>query len=309
MTSNFANHSDRSVAKHLPDAFHGGEIPVELTFEPGVPVVTSASVIGMPMTVSPFRAIALNGGVSLEPTFRDSAIDGSTARHGSRRNDNPSMTTVSSTFDPWPLLRNSDLGCQRAIRLVVHGRSGGVVPESLIELQQALQQRRQAPVQLEVLTAETAPACPEQPSWLVPLLLWPGSHARADVPEIRHRMQREGADVELLPFLGSWQGWWALVAEALQPFAAQGSVLVHHPLSSEEADRFLLELSERMGLPLLSFDDWSDYQKIHPEAHPLMLALAPNRMTEALSEAGGLPPLLDLALIRQGLIDLLAALP
>ena len=123
MTSNFANHSDRSVAKHLPDAFHGGEIPVELTFEPGVPVVTAASVIGMPMTVSPFRAIALNGGVSLESTFRDSAIDRSTARHGSRRNDNPSMTTVRSTFDPWSLLRNSDLGCQRAIRLVVHGRS------------------------------------------------------------------------------------------------------------------------------------------------------------------------------------------
>ena len=219
------------------------------------------------------------------------------------------MTTVSSTFDPWPLLRNDDLRCQRAIRLVVHGRSGGVVPESLIELQKALQQRRQAPVQLEVLTADTPPVSPEQASWLVPLLLWPGSHARADVPEIRQRMQREGADVDLLPFLGSWQCWWALVAEALQPFASQGSVLVHHPLSSEEADSFLLELSERMGLPLLSFDDWSDYQKSHPEADPLMLALAPNRMTEALSEAGGLPPLLDLALIRQGLIDLLAALP
>ncbi|WP_413745432.1 DNA mismatch repair protein MutS [Synechococcus sp. MIT S9507] len=219
------------------------------------------------------------------------------------------MTTVSSTFDPWPLLRNDDLRCQRAIRLVVHGRSGGVVPESLIELQKSLQQRRQAPVQLEVLTADTPPVSPEQASWLVPLLLWPGSHARADVLEIRQRMQREGADVDLLPFLGSWQCWWALVAEALQPFASQSSVLVHHPLSSEEADSFLLELSERMGLPLLSFDDWSDYQKSHPEADPLMLALAPNRMTEALSEAGGLPPLLDLALIRQGLIDLLAALP
>ncbi|WP_114990703.1 DNA mismatch repair protein MutS [Synechococcus sp. UW179A] len=219
------------------------------------------------------------------------------------------MTTASSAIDPWPLLRNSDLGGQRAIRLVVHGRSGGVVPESLIELRRALQQRRQAPVQLEVLTADSPPECPEQASWLVPLLLWPGSHARADVPEIRNRMQREGADVELLPFLGSWQCWWALVAEALQPFATKGSVLVHHPLSSEEADRFLLGLSARMGLPLLSFDYWFDYQKSHPEAHPLMLALAPNRMTEALSEAGSLPPLLDLALIRQGLIDLLAALP
>ena len=307
MTSNFADHSDGPITKHLPDSFHCGEIPVELGFELAVSPVTAASFIGM--RINPFRAIALNSVVSLEPSFRDSAIGVRTTRHGSWRNDNPLMTAVSSSIDPWPLLRNSDLGCQRAIRLVVHGRSGGVVPESLIEFHQALQQRRQAPVQLEVLTADSPPVSPEQPSWLVPLLLWPGSHARADVPEIKNRMQREGAEVSLLPFLGSLQWWWTLVAEALQPFAAQGSVLVHHPLSSEEADRFLLELSQRMGLPLLSFDDWSDYQKSHPEAHPLMLALAPNRMTEALSEAGGLPPLLDLALIRQGLIDLLAALP
>ena len=219
------------------------------------------------------------------------------------------MTTVSSAIDPWPSLRNSDLGCQRAIRLVVHGRSGGVVPESLIELRKSLQQRRQSPVQLEVLTADAPPVCPEQASWLVPLLLWPGSHARADVPQIASRMQREGAVVSVLPFLGAWQCWWSLVAEALKPFAVPGSVLVHHPLSSEEADRFLLQLSERMGLPLLSFDHWFDYQQSHPESRPLMLALAPNRMTEALSEAGPVPPLLDHPLIRQGLIDLLAALP
>ena len=122
-------------------------------------------------------------------------------------------------------------------------------------------------------------------------------------------MQREGADVSVLPFLGAWQCWWSLVAEALKPFAVPGAVLVHHPLSSEEADRFLLQLSERMGLLLLSFDHWFDYQQSHPESRPLMLALAPNRMTEALSEAGPVPPLLDHPLIRQGLIDLLAALP
>ena len=219
------------------------------------------------------------------------------------------MTTVGFAIDPWPLLRNSKSAHQRAIRLVVHGRSGGVVPESLVELRRSLQQRRQSPVQLEVLTAGSPPACPEQASWLVPLLLWPGSHACADVPEIALRMQREGAEVTALPFVGAWQCWWSLVAEALEPYAVQDSVLVHHPLSSEEADRFLLQLSERMGLPLLSFDHWSDYQQSHPEARPLMLALAPNRMTEALSEAGSVPPLLDHPLIRQGLIDLLAALP
>ena len=309
MTSNFADHSDGSVAEHLPDTFHRGEIPIELASELGVSRGRPSSAVELPLTANPFRAIALNGEISLGTTFTERAIGVSTAGHGNRRNDDPPMTTVGSTIDPWPLLRNTDLACQRAIRLVVHGRSGGVVPESLIELSQLLQQRRSAPVQLEVLTAESPPVCPKEATWLVPLLLWPGSHAREDVPEIRNRMQREGAEVSQLPFLGSWQNWWTLVAEALQPFAVQGAVLVHHPLSSEEADRFLLQLSDRLGLPLLSFDHWPDHQKSHPQARPLMLALAPNRMTEALSEAGGLPPLLDLALIRQGLIDLLAALP
>ena len=309
MTSNFADHSDGPVAEHLPDPLHRGEISVQLAFEPGVSIARSASAVELPLTANPFRAIALNGEISLSTTFTERAIGVSAAGHGSRGNDDPPMTTVGSSIDPWPLLRNGDLGCQRAIRLVVHGRSGGVVPDSLIELSQSLQRRRSAPVQLEVLTAESAPVCPKEASWLVPLLLWPGSHAREDVPEIRNRMQREGAEVSLLPFLGSWQRWWTLVAEALQPFAVQDSVLVHHPLSSDEADRFLLQLSDRMGLPLLSFDHWSDYQQTHPQARPLMLALAPNRMTEALSEAGSLPPLLDHSLIRQGLIDLLAALP
>ena len=309
MTSNFADHADGPVAEHLPDTFHCGEISIQLASELGVSIARASSAVVGPLTANPFRAIALNGEISLGTTFTERPIGVSTAGHGSRGNDDPSMTTVGSAIDPWPLLRNSELRSQRAIRLVVHGRSGGVVPESLIELSQSLQRRRSAPVQLEVLTAESAPVCPKEASWLVPLLLWPGSHAREDVPEIRNRMQREGAEVSLLPFLGSWQRWWTLVAEALQPFAVQDSVLVHHPLSSDEADRFLLQLSDRMGLPLLSFDHWSDYQQTHPQARPLMLALAPNRMTEALSEAGSLPPLLDHSLIRQGLIDLLAALP
>ena len=62
-------------------------------------------------------------------------------------------------------------------------------------------------------------------------------------------------------------------------------------------------------LPLVSFDEWSEYQQSHPQAQPLPLALAPNRMTDALSEAGGWPPFLDHSLTRQFLIDLLAALP
>ena len=60
---------------------------------------------------------------------------------------------------------------------------------------------------------------------------------------------------------------------------------------------------------MLSFDQWPAHQALHPGDCPLPLALAPNRMTESLSEAGGLRPLLEEPLIRQVLIDLLAALP
>ena len=64
-----------------------------------------------------------------------------------------------------------------------------------------------------------------------------------------------------------------------------------------------------LALPLLSFDRLEDLRQADPEAHPVPLTLAPNRMTEALREADGLPPLLEHSLTRQALIELLAALP
>ena len=63
---------------------------------------------------------------------------------------------------------------------------------------------------------------------MVPLLLWPGAHARDDVPAIRRRMRSEGADVTHLPFLGAWSRWWSLVSEALAdsgvPVIADGGI-------------------------------------------------------------------------------------
>ena len=61
--------------------------------------------------------------------------------------------------------------------------------------------------------------------------------------------------------------------------------------------------------PLVPFDAWPEFQQRHPRARPLPLTLAPNRMTDALSEAGGLPPLLEHPPTRQALIDLLVSLP
>ena len=220
------------------------------------------------------------------------------------------MTSAGTAIDPWPLLRNADSALQRrSLHLVVHGRSGGSVPACLASLQAVLEQRRSAPVQLDVLTADQTVAAPEQPAWIVPLLLLPGAHARMDVPVIRNRLRQAGATVTLLPFLGAWASWWEAVLLTLPQHDRHRAVLVHHPLRSGVADRFLEMLSSRLALPLVSFDEWSEYQQSHPQAQPLPLALAPNRMTDALSEAGGWPPFLDHSLTRQFLIDLLAALP
>ena len=218
------------------------------------------------------------------------------------------MTTATPASRSWPLLPNSVLKPQRAIRLVVHGRAGGDVPVALRRLCQSVHSRRQAPVELEVLTGAPTPARSDESLWLVPMLLWPGAHARTDVPMIRTRLRTEGQNVTLLPFLGAWTSWWALVARALQLHPSTG-VLIHHPLRPGLADRFLAQLSVRLGRPLVSFDQWPEYQRLHPDAQPLTLALAPNRMTESLGEVGEWPPLLDHPLIRQGLIDLLVSLP
>ena len=220
------------------------------------------------------------------------------------------MTSAGRVIDPWPLLRNDASDARRrGLHLVVHGRSGGAVPDCFASLPALLAERRSAPVQLEVLTAEQAVSAPPQPSWIVPLLLLPGAHARTDVPAIRDRLRGAGASVSLLPFLGAWISWWDAVLSALPLSDRHDAVLVHHPLRPGVGDRFLTMLSSRLASPLVSFDAWPEFRQCHPCARPLPLALAPNRMTEALSEAGGLPPLLEHSPTRQALIDLLVSLP
>ena len=234
----------------------------------------------------------------------------SARRHESVINHNSPMTSAGTAIDPWPLLRNSgSVRERRALHLVVHGRSGGVVPDCFIALADAVQQRRGALVQLEVLTSADQPPRPESSTWLIPLLLWPGAHARIDLPAIRQRLQSAGAVVTMLPFLGAWPLWWDAVELVLHRLHVSDAVLVHHPLRSGVADRFLVSLASRLDLPLVPFDCWPSHRRQHPQATPLPLTLAPNRMTDALREAGGLPPLLEHPLTYQALIDLLAALP
>ena len=316
MASNFANHPHSSGAEHLPNALHCSEVLVQF----GRPscAIESSVVAGVPGLVPP--AVPVCPGVvplesSVERLSVGAAVQWSTikitaGRHDSLNVHNNPMTSAGRVIDPWPLLRNDASDARRrGLHLVVHGRSSGAVPDCLASLPALLAERRSAPVQLEVLTAEQAVSAPPQPSWIVPLLLLPGAHARTDVPAIRDRLRGAGASVSLLPFLGAWISWWDAVLSALPLSDRHDAVLVHHPLRPGVGDRFLTMLSSRLASPLVSFDAWPEFRQCHPCARPLPLALAPNRMTEALSEAGGLPPLLEHSPTRQALIDLLVSLP
>ena len=220
------------------------------------------------------------------------------------------MTLAESGEDPWRFLRDGSHPAQRAIRLVVHGRSQGVVPPCISQCADRLQERRSAPVQLEVLTSDDCVPSPSEPVWLIPLLLMPGSHVRIDLPVIRCRLAVSQPQITLLPFLGSWPVWWSLVRRDLARVAAGSDlVLIHHPLRAGVADRFLSTLAQRLGHPLIAFEDWPAYAARVPHAKAFPLVLAPNRMSAELSPPAVAAPLLERPLLRDGLIDVLAALP
>ncbi len=220
---------------------------------------------------------------------------------------------VSDVLDPWPLLRkHEEVGCKRALRLIVHGRAGGYVPSCVRSFALQVAQRRGTPVLVEALTATDRHEQSADPIWLVPLLLLPGSHVREDVPLIRQRLQQQGVNTRLVPFLGAWPSWWRLLQEWVerQDCRHDSLVLVHHPLRQGVAHRYLSLLQQRLALPMLSWDDWhADVASAKEASTPLFLALAPIQITQTLRDSGVMTSLLEIELFRLGLIDLLAALP
>jgi hypothetical protein len=199
--------------------------------------------------------------------------------------------------------------------VVVHGHSGGVVPAVLVQALDALAKQRPAPVWVQALTAEPVDLPPGERLLVVPLLLTPGSHARFDLPALRNRLRAAGHEVVLLPFLGAWPAWLEHL-RTLVGAVGCGSVL-HHPLHSGVADRYVQAVAQRLECPLIS--DWPEDGTTGTTGTtgtpgspggPLPLALAPNRITAQLKEAGcDAPALLERPATRDLVFTLLRNLP
>jgi sirohydrochlorin ferrochelatase len=228
--------------------------------------------------------------------------------------------------------------------LLAHGRDGGMIPPELQQLAAELRDRRRAPVLVQVLTA--AAPDPDPDFWqaaqragavvLVPLLLLPGGHVRRDLPEIaaawRQRPEMLGLRLRRLPFLGAWPRWQSLLAAELRRASARGGaevVWLHHPLEGPLASRFLSYQTIVFGCRGLAAPYTAEPGRISSDlpspAVLVPLTLAANRLTDRLlaspavfatagaAPASGcfalVPPLLDLAALRQFLLSALEVLP
>ncbi len=218
--------------------------------------------------------------------------------------------------------------------LVVHGRTGGLVPVELQQLAAELAERRGAPVLLQPLTAPG----PEPDAAfrsavlrsgglsLVPLLLLPGGHVRNDLPGlVRQWRQRTAAcgvapgERPLLwhaPFLGAWPDWQQLLARLLAEARAggRGALWLHHPLEGPLARRYLDHLQAVLQAPGVAAPYSAPPGSFLPPGAAssacLPLTLAANRLTESLQAWGAeFPPLLQLEPVRQFLIEALEMVP
>lgn len=212
--------------------------------------------------------------------------------------------------------------------LLVHGRSGGVVPNELQQFAGRLSERRQAPVLVHPLTAGLpsqlrdgtgASLDPLLPLTLAPLMLLPGAHVRSDLPVIVRQLRtlRPRARLRRLPFVGAWPQWIGalrLEARTLGAEAARSAgspLLLHHPLEGPLAQRYLDTLAARSGFRCRSTPYSAEHLvelRLSLHAPALPLALAANRLTDELMAVVG-QPLLQRPRFHDCLLQVLEAQP
>ena len=154
--------------------------------------------------------------------------------------------------------------------LIIHGRSGGAIPDAVSALQRTLeppsqQQAAQRQVPVVVLTSPvplarqlegllSQPVHQQHPPWLLPLFAAPGEHVVHDVPAALASLTptAKKAIGRRLPFLGSWPALHALLVELVFCLRSGGEqpLLLLHPSSQPLSHRFQRMLTQRIGVEL-----------------------------------------------------------
>lgn len=151
--------------------------------------------------------------------------------------------------------------------LVIHGRSGGAVPEAVSALRQILASPLRplpaaqrvplvvlsspVPLAQQLETVLNQPWCQNQPPWLLPLFAIPGEHVVQDLPRALASLspRARGAIGRRLPFFGSWPLFHDMLAELVVCLRASGKrpLLLLHPSSQTLNRRFQRMLKQRIG--------------------------------------------------------------
>ena len=319
-----------------------------MVLEPASAAVRRAALEGLCLGLSAWplarlRSTLVQLGTDLDPHLAASAVDALARLPDGRAS---LVTLRSASLDTAVAARvERRLAALPAspLLLLVHGRAEGEIPSELQDLAAELQQRRRSPVLLRALTDPDPAALPscDQPFWLVPLLLLPGEHVRHDLPRLRQALRAQ-CRLRSLPFLGSWPAWQRALGQELLQILSTGDwppgsepLLLHHPVASPLAGRYLSHLSAMTGarglevpynlnttslietsLNATSSDATSSAVIMHSMLnHPgplVPLTLAANRLSNALLPVFGASvaaPLLARAKLRQVLLERLEVLP
>ncbi|WP_320663520.1 CbiX/SirB N-terminal domain-containing protein [Prochlorococcus sp. MIT 1223] len=199
----------------------------------------------------------------------------------------------------------------RSLRLIIHGSSGGYIHPLVNYVIKQVEYLRGSSVDLEVLTQKKPKHSRSSSVLVVPLLLLPGKHVQHDIPQICKRLNHEGINTQLLPFLGCWYQWISILKYFINIESQIGKpILLHHPLNNSIGSSYLEKLNRTLKIPIEPWSKWSKLrEKEDPIYTPIPFSLTPNKNTKNLRTHDSISSLLEIDIFLFGLINILTHLP